>query len=308
MDKKETHMTTQETQKRQARAESLKVLKSEDGQYFVESSNGKILYHVSRHKDNFVCTCGDYSHNIKLDAEFKCKHILAVINSEDGEPAKYLDKHRPQLDERFITTIREKEFVLYAGVLDLATQMGLVKLEVELIQVPSDQNGMVAVCKAAAVSKTGAVYIDYGDANPKNCTEKVSKHIIRVASTRAKGRALRDMCNIGIACLEELGDFEDEVSGDKKPRSPKVQARKTADNKPAEQKAPVKALNPGNDKPVNNGPMISEAQKRAIYNLGKRKKMGEEQIEKMIMDRFGSKIDSLSSAVAGTLIQELQAA
>jgi predicted nucleic acid-binding Zn finger protein len=301
-------MTTQEVQKRQARAESLKVLKSEDGQYFVESSNGKILYHVPRHKDNFVCTCGDYSHNIKLDAEFKCKHILAVLNSEDGEPVKYLDKHRPQLDERFIIDIRGKEFVLYAGVLDLATQMGLVKLEVDLIQVPSDQNKMVAVCKATAVSKTGAVFIDYGDANPMNCTEKVSRHIIRVASTRAKGRALRDMCNIGIACLEELGDFEDEIPADKKPRTAKAPPRKTADNKPAEQKTPAKALHPVDNKPVSNGPMISEAQKRAIYNLGKRKKMEEQQIDKMIMDRFGLQVDSLSSAVAGTLIQELQAA
>ena len=26
-----------------------------------------------------------------------------------------------------------------------------------------------------------------------------------------KGRALRDMCNIGIACLEELADFDDVI-------------------------------------------------------------------------------------------------
>ena len=105
-------MTTIEMQKRQARSENLKVLKSEDGQYFVESSNGKILYHVSRHNDIFACTCGDYSENIKIDAEFKCKHILSVLNSEDNEqPVKYLEKHQPQLDERFIINIKGKDFV-----------------------------------------------------------------------------------------------------------------------------------------------------------------------------------------------------
>ena len=46
----------------------------------------------------------------------------------------------------------------------------------------------------------------------------------RMASTRAKGRALRDMCNIGIACLEELADFDDVIGSDK----PKKTTRKRA--------------------------------------------------------------------------------
>ncbi|RJP85386.1 MAG: hypothetical protein C4518_16215 [Desulfobacteraceae bacterium] len=291
-------------QKRQARAENLKVLKSEDGQYFVESSNGKVLYHVSRHNDKFICTCGDYTLNIKTDAEFKCKHILAVLNSEDIGPVIYLEKHQPQLDERFILDIKGKDFVLYAGVLDLATQKGLIKLEVDLVQFPSKENNMEAVCKATAVSKTGAVYADFGDANPGNCTALVSKHIIRVASTRAKGRALRDMCNIGIACLEELGDFEEVIPQN----TPPHRDEKPPYKKPANKKHPAKPSNTGHEKPAGNQPKISEAQKRAIYNLGERKKLQKDQIEKQVFNTFGSSIDDLSSVNAGAFIQLLQTA
>ena len=147
----------------------------------------------------------------------------------------------------FMTNIKGKDFVLYAGVLDLATQHGLLKLEVELLQYPSKENGNEAICRAVAVGKSGQVFADIGDANPGNCHSMIAKHLIRMASTRAKGRALRDMCNIGIACLEELADFDD-VIGSNKPKKaspkktvgkaePKAAPTKTT----AKKKAPVKA-------------------------------------------------------------------
>ena len=37
-------MTAKEIQKRNAKGEHLKVLQTEDGQFFVESAEGKILY------------------------------------------------------------------------------------------------------------------------------------------------------------------------------------------------------------------------------------------------------------------------
>jgi hypothetical protein len=83
-----------------------------------------------------------------------------------------------------------------AGVLDLATQKGLLKLEVELLQFPTKENGNEAICRAVAGSATGEVFSDIGDANPSNCHSMIVKHLIRMASTRAKGRALRDLCNM----------------------------------------------------------------------------------------------------------------
>ena len=129
-------MTAKEIQKRNAKAESLRVLQSDDGLLFVESAEGKILYNVVLGDDEDTCTCGDFARNIKKDSNFKCKHILSVMNAipkKEIENAKFLEKHRSKLDERFMTTIKGRDFVLYAGVLDLATQMGLLKLEVEII-------------------------------------------------------------------------------------------------------------------------------------------------------------------------------
>ena len=192
-------MTAKEIAKRNQKAGQLKVLQTDDGQFFVESGEGKILYNVILGDEGNKCNCGDFAKNSKKDSNFNCKHILSVMNAlpkKDVENATFLEKLIPKLDERFLTNIKGKDFVLYAGVLDLANQKGLLKLEVELIQFPTKDNGKEAICHAVAVGKNGEVFADIGDANPGNCHELIAKHLIRMASTRAKGRALRDMCNI----------------------------------------------------------------------------------------------------------------
>ena len=155
---------------------------------------------------------------------------MNAIPKREVENARFCEKSVPRLDDRFMTNIKGKDFVLYAGVLDLATQKGLLKLEVELLQFPTKENGNEAICRAVAESKNGEVFSDIGDANPKNCHSMIVKHLIRMASTRAKGRALRDMCNIGIACLEELADFDDVIGSSGAPK--KTTRKKTAGNKP----------------------------------------------------------------------------
>jgi hypothetical protein len=73
-----------------------------------------------------------------------------------------------------------------------------MKLEVELLQYPTEENNHEAVCRAVAESKNGELFADIGDANPSNTASMIAKHIIRMASTRAKARALREMCSIGM--------------------------------------------------------------------------------------------------------------
>ena len=211
-------ITAQEVQKRNNKAQHLRVIQVEDGDCFVSSEEGLILYKVTYGdgKEN-ACTCGDFAKGIKNDSQFKCKHILAIMNSEtDTEKARYLEKAQPRLDPRFIVQIDNQDFVKYAGLLDLAHQKKLTALETEIVQYPTKDNERTAICKAHAKTAFGESFIDFGDANPTNCNAKVARHLIRMASTRAKARCLRDLTNVGITCLEELGDLDEVVGAEEK--------------------------------------------------------------------------------------------
>ena len=108
-------MTAKEIQKRNIKAESLKVLQSEDGKFFVESEKGKVLYNVVLGDDSNTCTCGDYSTGIRKDKNHQCKHILAVINAiprKKVEGAQFCEKPVPKLDERFHDQHQGKRFCL----------------------------------------------------------------------------------------------------------------------------------------------------------------------------------------------------
>ena len=90
-------------------------------------------------------------------------------------------------------------------------------------------------------------------------------------------------------------------------------------NKPAENKAPAKtedATRPANEvdpkvsppKQEPDSPSMSEAQKRAIYNLSRRRGISVEDLEKMVADEFGTDLENLSSSAASTFIRTLQQA
>jgi hypothetical protein len=331
-------MTAKEIQKRNAKAENLRVLQADDGSFYVESEKGKILYNVVLDDEETSCTCGDFAKNSRNDPNFQCKHIYSVLSAipkKEIENARFCEKHVPKLDDRFMTNIKGKDFVLYAGVLDLATQKGLLKLEVELLQFPSSENGNEAICRAVAESKTGEVFSDIGDANPANCHSMIAKHLIRMASTRAKGRALRDMCNIGIACLEELADFDDVIGSGTAKRSSRKKAAGKSDKKETKPRADTKKKTQAKEKPepdnkasgkkpkdskkpelkseTNKGdnsgqPSMSEAQKRAIYNLSRRRGISVEDLEQMALDAYGLSVENLTSKDASAFIRNLQQA
>ena len=176
---------------------------------------------------------------------FKCKHLLAImqcIPSGEFETAQFLEKRKPKLDERFITTIEGKDFVYYSGLLDLAHQKGLIKLNVETLQFPSKENDHTAICRAVAETSFGNVFSDIGDANPSNCNHKVARHLLRMAIYSCKGKMLRDLDNIGITCLEELGDLSEVIGAEaaEKGASKKVFQKRTA--KIEKQESPSEAV------------------------------------------------------------------
>ena len=112
-------------------------------------------------------------------------------------------------------TRQGKQYVLYQGLLDEAHARGLRGIDTELVQVPTAENGNVALVKAVVEmeatdgSEGSRTFSGIGDASPENVGRNIAPHIIRMAETRAKARALRDAVNVGATALEELSDGDE---------------------------------------------------------------------------------------------------
>ena len=326
-------MTAKELQKRNNKAENLRVLQTETG-IFVESEKGKILYQVTLTDEEASCTCGDFAKNSRKDTNFRCKHILSVMNSVplgEIENGCFLEKKRPKLDERWIIEIEGNQFVKYAGLLDYAHQIGIGSIEVEPLQLPTKDNGNFAICRATVVSKVGESFTDIGDANPGNCSSKVVKHLLRLASTRAIARALRSFTNVGLTALEELEDLNDVIGN----KDYKTKTQGAKESGPEGESIPIcqeigpvksgKSDKSDNSKSKGNGagkpeakapekspdaihPKMSEAQKRAIYNLSRRRGISVEELEQRAFETYGIELENMSSKDASSFIRELQQA
>lgn len=125
-----------------------------------------------------------------------------------------------KIDERFIVNLQGKQFVTYEGLLDLAHQEGLIGIETELIQIPTKDNDFLAIVQAIATTKDKK-FMGIGDCDNLSANRMIAPHKIRMAETRAKARALRDLTNIGMTAIEELG-ADEEIQA---PITPKQQAK-----------------------------------------------------------------------------------
>jgi hypothetical protein len=96
-----------------------------------------------------------------------------------------------------------KDVVTYQGLLSRAHDEGLKRVATELVQAPSEANERTAITKATVETEKG-VFEALGDASPENVNSFIVPHLIRMAETRAKARALRDAVNVGILSAEEL--------------------------------------------------------------------------------------------------------
>jgi len=293
---------------RTSKSLNLKVFKVDDGCYYVENSANKICYRVNLDEGVKDCSCPDYQKHITRDPDFRCKHIIAVLNSNgDKENVKFLRRHKPKLDKQFITQFQGKDFVLYSGLLDLAHQKGIIRITVDVEQFPTDENENVAVCKAIVESVTGEEFIEWGDASPKNVNRKVAAHILRMAATRAKARALRDFTNIGMTCMEELGGTDDVVETPPvKQTTPKPRPTAQSKPKPTPQKQIKLASKPIPIADKQPGGKPSMAQLRAIENLASRRGIKPEMLEDLSQKQFGNSYKELPPSDASVFIRYLQ--
>jgi hypothetical protein len=220
------------------------------------------------------------------------------------------------MKKEFLIERQGKAFVLYAGLLDLAHQNGLKSIKTELVQVPSDDNGRVAICVATVVlEKEGVerVFTGIGDAAPNNVAPMMLTCLMRMAETRAKARALRDSVNVGVTAFEELGD-EDAVDrapergyhvATARPMRPDRNApslRIAGSEPPARPTAvrPASAGAEGKSAPIG---LRTEAQADAIRSLCRR---GDRDADALTRERFGVEgLDALSQMQASELIRAL---
>ena len=103
-------MTPKEMQKRNEKAQQLRVIQVEEGGFYVESGDGKVAYKVLLNDEKELCTCLDYQRNSATDPNFRCKHLMAILNCapEDAEKKGFLKKRQPKLEEKFIKRSKGK--------------------------------------------------------------------------------------------------------------------------------------------------------------------------------------------------------
>lgn len=151
-----------------------------------------------------------------------------ILVAEEGEEEPSFPDVR--VNRRWVVNRDGKDFVLFAGLVDMLHQLseGFFDVQTTLVQAPSGENGTTAIVTARVVvfdaentDVVRRVASGIGDASPGNVSRQMAPHLIRMAETRACARALRLLTNVGMTTLEELGP----KGGDAPAPSPAVPAR-----------------------------------------------------------------------------------
>jgi hypothetical protein len=216
-------------------------------------------------------------------------------------------------DQQFVRTVDvrdrtgnvvgSKEVVLYAGLLNQAHEEGLQKVRTSLVQVPTEENGHLAIIKAE-VETTKGVFEAVGDACPENVDEFLAPHLIRVAETRAKARALRDAVNVGVVSFEELDGVS--LDRDSSPGSgaPPTRAPRAATSSP-----PARPRASGASRPprsVNGSEPMTEAQRRYLFRIMAGQGYQREAAEDRLKEIFEvSALSEITKAAATQMIDHL---
>jgi hypothetical protein len=190
-----------------------------------------------------------------------------------------------EIKDRSGRVVGTKEVVTYQGLLSKAHDEGLQRVATRLVQVPTDENGRTAIAKALVETKKGR-FEGIGDATPENVNSFIVPHLIRMAETRAKARALRDAVNIGVVSFEELdGDgFPPESSdpGSDAPSTPVAFSRGNGRS----------ASRNGSTSGNGNGAVMTEAQRRYLFRILAGRGLANEAAHEYLKEYF--EVDSLT--------------
>jgi len=211
-------------------------------------------------------------------------------------------------DQQFVRTIEikdrtgrvigQKDVVTYQGLLSKAHEEGLRAIRTQLLQIPGEDNARTAIAKAIVETERGA-YEALGDASPESVTSFLTPHLIRMAETRAKARALRDAVNIGVISFEELDGDGLEATGNADLGSG---ARGNGRSSPS----PRGNGREGSGSPERFQPM-TESQRRFLFRLLASDGLHQEDAHRHLLDRFQVlTLQDVSKEQASQFIDELQ--
>lgn len=206
-----------------------------------------------------------------------------------------------EIKDRTGRVVGTKEVVTYQGLLSKAHDEGLQRIATRLVQVPSDENGRTAIAKALVETKKGR-FDGIGDANPENVNSFIVPHLIRMAETRAKARALRDAVNIGIVSFEELdGDGFPPGETDLGSGAPPPPARAARGNAQTASRTTQPGGN-GNG----SGALMTEAQRRYLFRILAGQGLQNDAAHEYLKEFFGVEaLSQVSKARATEAIDQL---
>jgi hypothetical protein len=138
---------------------------------------------------------------------------LLVADGEGELVPVFGEVHVPR---EYVITRDGKDFILNDGLITGLHQLsgGFFEVETRLEQLPTEANGMLAVCSARVTvmapdgERPLRVATGIGDASPGSVSRMIQVHLVRMAETRAVNRALRVLLNVGAVSFEELGPAE----------------------------------------------------------------------------------------------------
>jgi hypothetical protein len=205
-----------------------------------------------------------------------------------------------EIKDRSGRVVGTKDVVTYQGLLSKAHDEGLKAIRTQLLQIPTEENVRTAIAKAIVETEKGC-FEGLGDASPESVTSFLTPHLIRMAETRAKARALRDAVNVGVVSFEEL-DGEDLPSGGDsglgsgaRPSSPQGNG-----SQPRPRGRGLLA-------PREQFQVMSENQRRFLFRLLAAQGLVQDAAHHHLLDHFGvGSLTEVSKEQASALIDELQ--
>ncbi len=207
---------------------------------------------------------------------------------------------RIPIKDRNGNVVSEKEVATYAGLLTCAHDEGLKGIRTEVLQIPHGDNGEVAIVKATVETERG-VFEGIGDAGPESVGRRILPHIIRMAETRAKARALRDAVNIGLVSMEELGEDYVEAQPSNVRRLPDRRGSRDASRRQAASR------DEHSDGRVPTNDRMTDRQRRLIYRLLAAEGYHEDDATRCVLEHVQKgRLEDVTKREASGFIDELK--